>query len=113
MGIGVSIFLLAAGAILSFAVDTNAAEGVNLDAVGVILMLIGGLGLLFSLLMFNDWTPWRDRRDYVDRRDYADDDVVTRRRVVDVDEPVARQTVVEDEPVVRSRTVTRRGAYYR
>ena len=106
MGIGVSIFLLAAGAILSFAVDTNT-EGVNLDAIGVILMLIGGLGLLFSLLMFNDWTPWRGRRDYVD------DDVVTRRRVVDVDEPVVRQAVVQDEPVVRSRTVTRRGAYYR
>jgi hypothetical protein len=113
MGIGVSIFLLAAGAILSFAVETDAAEGVNLGAVGVILMLIGGLGLLFSLLMFNDWAPWRDRRDYVGRRDYADDEVVTRRRVVDVDEPVARQTFVEDEPVVRSRTVTRRGAYYR
>ena len=112
MGIGVSIFLLAAGAILSFAVDTNAAEGVNLDAIGVILMLIGGLGLLFSLLMFNDWTPWRDRRDYV-RRDYADDEVVTRQRIVDVDEPVTRQRIVEDEPVVRSRTVTRRGAYYR
>ena len=113
MGIGVSIFLLAAGAILSFAVETDAAEGVNLGTVGVILMLIGGLGLLFSLLMFNDWAPWRDRRDYVGRRDYVDDEVVTRRRVVDVDEPVARQTFVEDEPVVRSRTVTRRGAYYR
>ena len=105
MGIGVSIFLLAAGAILSFAVDTNV-EGVNLDAIGMILMLVGGLGLLFSLLVFNDWAPWRDRRDPVVRRDY-DDDVAP--RVVDVDEPVARRTVVEDEPVVRSRPVTRRG----
>ena len=77
MGIGVSIFLLAAGAILSFAVETDAAEGVDLDTVGIILMLIGGLGLLFSLLVFNDWAPWRDRRQYVGRRDYADDEAVT------------------------------------
>lgn len=58
MGIGVSIFLLAVGAILSFAVSVRA-EGVDLNTVGVILMVIGGIGLLFSLLFWSDWSPYR------------------------------------------------------
>jgi hypothetical protein len=54
MGIGISIFLLAVGAILAFAVDA-VAEGVNLEAVGVILMIVGGIGLLYSLVFANAW----------------------------------------------------------
>ncbi len=61
MGIGVSIFLLAAGAILAFAVDVTT-EGVNLDTVGVILMVVGGIGLLFSLLFWSSFSPY-GRRD--------------------------------------------------
>ena len=49
MGIGVSIFLIAVGAILDFAVDVNS-NGVDLHAVGVILMVVGAIGLLCSLL---------------------------------------------------------------
>ena len=75
MGIGISIFLLAAGAILAFAVETTA-EGVDLDAVGVILMIVGGLGLLFTLLVFGDNGVWR-RRDT-----YTDTDAAPRERVV-------------------------------
>jgi hypothetical protein len=44
-----SILLIAAGAVLTFAV-TTAADGVNLDTVGIILMVVGGLGLLVSLM---------------------------------------------------------------
>ncbi|MGH9000081.1 MAG: DUF6458 family protein [Acidimicrobiia bacterium] len=62
MGIGISIFLFAAGAILAFAVEASA-EGVDLDTVGVILMLVGGLGLLLSMLVFGDSSPWRRRED--------------------------------------------------
>jgi hypothetical protein len=51
MGLGVSIFLLAVGAILTFAVDVNL-NGVNLDTVGVILMVVGGIGLLLTLLIW-------------------------------------------------------------
>lgn len=58
MGIGVSIFLLAVGAILAFAVDASA-EGVNIDTVGVILMVVGAIGLLFSLLFWSSWAPSR------------------------------------------------------
>jgi hypothetical protein len=50
MGSGISIFLIAAGAILYFAVSTSV-SGVNLDTVGVVLMIVGGLGLLVSLIM--------------------------------------------------------------
>ncbi|MEX0874040.1 MAG: DUF6458 family protein [Actinomycetota bacterium] len=48
MGIGVSVFLIAVGAILSFAVNASA-PGANLDVIGIILMISGGLGLLVSL----------------------------------------------------------------
>jgi hypothetical protein len=52
MGIGTSIFLLAVGAILKFAV-TDAIAGIELATVGVILMIAGILGLLISLLMMS------------------------------------------------------------
>lgn len=53
MGIGVSLFLLAAGAILTFAIQTDA-EGVNINTIGIILMIVGGVGILLSLLVFGD-----------------------------------------------------------
>jgi hypothetical protein len=49
MGIGVSIFFIAVGAILTFAVNA-AVSGINIGTVGVILMLVGGLGLVWSLI---------------------------------------------------------------
>lgn len=56
MGIGASIALVAVGAVLTFAVDLSAVgvevAGVDLDLVGVILMVTGGLGLLASTLIF-------------------------------------------------------------
>ena len=60
MGIGISIFLIAVGAVLAFAVNVTA-EGVNLDTVGVILMVVGSIGLLASLLFWSDWAPARRR----------------------------------------------------
>ena len=63
MGIGISIFLLAAGAILAFAVSASV-EGANLETIGVILMVIGGIGLLWSLLATNAWGR-NDRTDTV------------------------------------------------
>jgi len=44
-----SVLLIAVGAILTFAVDV-VADGVNLDAVGIILMIVGAVGLVVSLL---------------------------------------------------------------
>jgi hypothetical protein len=54
MGIGVSIFLIAVGAILAFAVNV-ATEGIDLNMVGVILMIVGVIGLLLSLLFWSSW----------------------------------------------------------
>jgi hypothetical protein len=50
--IGTSLFLIAVGAILRFAV-TKHIEGVDLHAVGVILMVVGGLGLALGLFLLS------------------------------------------------------------
>jgi|SoiMethySBSTD1v2_1073268.scaffolds.fasta_scaffold2280834_2 hypothetical protein len=50
MGIGASIFLLAVGAILTFAVSWTV-QGVDLEVVGIILMIAGGLGLALTLAL--------------------------------------------------------------
>lgn len=52
MGIGISVFLIAVGAILTFAVHVTV-SGLDLDTVGVILMIAGGIGLLWSLLFLS------------------------------------------------------------
>lgn len=63
MGIGVSIFLIAVGAILTFAVNVDA-EGFSINTIGVILMIVGALGALLSLLFWSSWGgPSRGRRD--------------------------------------------------
>jgi hypothetical protein len=64
MGIGTSIFLIALGAILKFAVTVEIG-GIELATVGVILMVAGVLGLLISLFLMSQA---RDR-DTVVRRD--------------------------------------------
>ena len=51
MSLGFSLFLIAVGAILNFAVTATVA-GVDIQTVGVILMIIGVLGLLISLWMY-------------------------------------------------------------
>ena len=48
MGIGTSIFLIAVGAILKFAV-TASVSGLEIATIGVILMVVGVIGLLISL----------------------------------------------------------------
>lgn len=58
MRLGVSIFLLAVGAILAFAV-TKTVSGIDLVTVGWILMAVGGLGVLLSLLFWSSFAPYR------------------------------------------------------
>jgi hypothetical protein len=58
MGIGVSLFLIAVGAILAFAVSVTA-SGFDINTIGVILMVVGGLGLLLSLLFWSSIAPFR------------------------------------------------------
>jgi Na+/melibiose symporter-like transporter len=77
MTVGTSIFLIAVGAILKFAVHAHV-SGLSLQTVGIILMVAGVIGLILSFFWL---TAWRDRR----RRDVVVDD----RPVVD-ERPYAR-----------------------
>ena len=105
MGIGVSIFLMAVGAILAFAVNVST-DGINLDTVGVILIILGLFGTLASLVWWDEWTPRR-------RPAYEDDgEIIVRRRrprvvaIDDVDDGVV--DLAEERPVVERRRVTTR-----
>ncbi len=72
MGIGVSIFLLALGAILAFAVTVDDAGWFNINTIGIILMIAGVVGLLMTLFLFGDRGTRTTRRE----RRVVDDDVV-------------------------------------
>jgi hypothetical protein len=50
LSIGTSLFLIAVGAILKFAL-TEHVQGVDIHTVGVILMIVGGVGLVLSLFL--------------------------------------------------------------
>lgn len=61
MRIGASLFLIALGAILRFAVTTRNTHGFNIGTAGVILMIIGVVGLIISLV----WMSTRRRTDVI------------------------------------------------
>jgi hypothetical protein len=88
MTLPVSLVLIAVGAILVWGVTTDA-EGLNVDAIGVILMVVGLIGLLFSLIFWDRWGWGAYRR----RSTYVEGEPVVRRRVV---EPAATTHVVEE-----------------
>lgn len=69
MGIGASIFLLAIGAILAFAVEVET-TGFNLNTIGIILMVAGAIGIVLTLTVFGG------------RGDRGTERVVTRERDV-------------------------------
>ena len=54
MGIGVSLLLIAAGAILVWGV-TGEVAGIDVDAIGVILMIVGAAGLIISMIFWSSW----------------------------------------------------------
>jgi hypothetical protein len=74
MGIGTSIFLIAIGAILAFAVDFQV-SGVDVHTVGLILLVVGVIGALLSAMFWNSWGGFRRRAVY-------DDGAVAGHRVV-------------------------------
>jgi hypothetical protein len=89
MGLGVSLILIAAGAILAWGV-TSEPSGLDLDAIGAVLIVIGIVGFILSLLLWRSW--WGPG--YFSRETYVEGDAArgpwySRRR---------RTTYVEDEP---------------
>ena len=54
MGFGVSIFLIAAGAILAWAVNADV-SGVNIHTIGWILLVVGIVGLVLSMIFWSSW----------------------------------------------------------
>lgn len=54
MGISISLLLIAAGAILRFAVSADA-SGIDLKTTGVILMIVGAVGFVLSLVFWGSW----------------------------------------------------------
>ena len=75
MGIGVSILLIAAGAILRYAV-TATTSGFSIQTVGLILMIAGAAGLVLSLFELALWRPRRRpgeiERGHTEAADVAD-----------------------------------------
>ena len=69
MGIGTSIFMIAVGAILYFAVNADI-SGLEISTIGLILMILGIVGLLISLYMVS---------------------MASRRGVTTTDRPIARE----------------------
>jgi len=71
VGIGVSIFLIALGAILIWAVNATV-SGIELQTIGWILLIVGAIGAVMSMIFWSSWGGYR-RRDVV-----HDDEVVYR-----------------------------------
>jgi hypothetical protein len=69
MGLGVSIFLIAVGAILTWAVNATV-SGLEIQTIGVILMVVGALGLVLSMIFWSSWGGFGGERrstTYVER----------------------------------------------
>jgi membrane protein implicated in regulation of membrane protease activity len=83
VSIGVGVFLLVLGAVMAFAMEATT-PGVNVNVLGVILLVIGLVVVLYSLLLWRNRSPWGRRR------------IVVRRRTVVEERPVE---VVEERPL--------------
>jgi hypothetical protein len=58
--LGFSLFLIAVGAILTFALNVTA-SGIDIAAVGIILMVVGLIGMVMSMLFWTTWAPFGHR----------------------------------------------------
>ena len=72
MGLGVSLILIAVGAILAFALHVHNSSSFDVNTIGIILLVVGIVGALLSMIF---WTSWagpgyfsRSRRTVIDER---------------------------------------------
>lgn len=79
MNIGFSLFLIAVGAVLAWAVSAEVA-GIDLKIVGVVLMVVGLAGAALSLLFWNNFAPFPRRREV---REVREVDIVETRPPTD------------------------------
>jgi len=54
MGISLSLLFIAVGAILTFAVSATV-SGASIPTIAIILMIVGAIGLVFSLIFWSSW----------------------------------------------------------
>jgi uncharacterized YccA/Bax inhibitor family protein len=54
MGIGVSLLLIAVGAVMAFAVHVSS-NGFNVHTIGIILLVVGAIGALLSMIFWSSW----------------------------------------------------------
>jgi hypothetical protein len=74
MYIGTSIFLIALGAVLKFAVTATVA-GIDIQTAGLILMIVGIIGLVLSLFLMTAWSDRRRGDTVAEGRPYRDEPV--------------------------------------
>jgi hypothetical protein len=89
MTFGVSLILIAAGAIMTWAIHPEHPGSVNVHTVGVILMVVGFVAFLLDLLLWSEWGPG-----------------YMRRRAVVVDDGYAEGYPMRRAPYVRRRQET-------
>lgn len=90
MGIGISVFLIAVGAVLAFAVDVPV-TGFDVNIAGAVLMAVGFFALLYTLVWWTDAMPWRRDR------------TVIRARYL---EPIKHADIAQTTPIRRERITT-------
>ena len=95
MGVVVGLLLAAFGAILTWAVDAEV-SGLNVTAVGVILMIVGILVVLLDIFWWRSWT-WYAAGPARSRRTYVRDTAAPVQPVQPVQPAAGRRVVVEEE----------------
>jgi len=72
MGLGVSLILIAVGAILAFAVHVQNSSSFDVNTIGIILLVVGIVGALLSMIFWSSWAGpgyfSRERRTVIDER---------------------------------------------
>ena len=63
MGIGVSLILIAAGAIITFAINVSSSSAFNLHTIGIILLVVGAIGVVLSMIFWSSWGGFGGNRE--------------------------------------------------
>lgn len=92
MTFGVSLILIAVGAILTWGVNKEV-EGLDISVVGVILMIVGLVGFILSMLFWSQWSPVYQRR----RSTYVEGAPARRPGYARADSAPRREVVIEEE----------------